>query len=275
MNSDDAHTSNLMTSPVKSRSIDAATVLGLVGGIGFVLVSILIGGTPESFLDARSSLIVLGGTFAVTAISFSLPEISSVFSEISKTLTRAATSPREIALRMVRLAGRVRRDPNRAVENELTHFKSTPFLTRGLGLVADDTPVEDIESLLSEEVSGADSRSRTSVMILQRASEVAPAMGLIGTLVGLVQMLGGLNEPDTIGPGMSLALLTTLYGAVLGNMVFAPLASKLERRAVEDRLALSIYAVSILSIARHENPRRLELRLNTMLPPQDRLHYFN
>ncbi len=262
-------------SSIKPRSIDTATVLGLMAGFGFVFVAIMIGGTPESFVDARSSLIVLGGTLAVTAISFSLPEISAVFSAISKTFTRAETSPREIALRMVRLAGRVRRDPNRAVENELTQFKSAPFLARGLGLVADDTPVEDIESLLSEEVSASDSRSRTSVLILQRASEVAPAMGLIGTLVGLVQMLGGLNEPDTIGPGMALALLTTLYGAVLGNMVFAPLASKLERRAVEDHLAHSIYAISILSIARQENPRRLEMRLNTMLPPQDRLHYFN
>ena len=275
MNSDQVHTAKTPAPALKARTIDTATVFGLAAGFGFVFVAIFIGGAPESFIDARSTLIVLGGTLAVTAISFSVSEISETFSSISNAFTQASTSPREIALRMVRFAGRVRRDPNRAVENELSQFKSDPFLSRGLGLVADDTPPEEIESLLAEEVSAADARNRTSVIILQRASEVAPAMGLIGTLVGLVQMLGGLNEPDTIGPGMALALLTTFYGAVLGNMVFAPLASKLERRAVENRLAHSLYALSILSIARKENPRRLELRLNTMLPPQDRLHYFN
>ncbi len=274
MSSEDVQAPTALSTPMKPRAIDSATILGLVAGFGFVLVAIFLGGTPESFLDARSTLIVLGGTFAVTAISFSMNEISDVFAAFSKAFTRNESAPRDIALRMIRLAGRVRRDPNRAVENELSQFKSAPFLSRGLGLVADDTPVEDIESLLSEEVSSADGRNRTSVLILQRASEVAPAMGLIGTLVGLVQMLGGLNEPDTIGPGMALALLTTFYGAVLGNMVFAPLSSKLERRAIEDRLSMSIYAISILSIARKENPRRLEMRLNTMLPPQDRLHYF-
>lgn len=275
MSSDNVQISNAAPAPLKTRSIDGATVLGLTAGFGFVFLAIFIGGTPESFIDLRSTLIVLGGTLAVTTISFSVSEISDACSATLKTFSRTETTPREVALRMIRLAGRVRRDPNRAVENELAQFKSAPFLSRGLSLVADDTPVEDIESLLSEEASASDNRQRTSVLILQRAAEVAPAMGLIGTLVGLVQMLSGLNEPDTIGPGMALALLTTFYGAVLGNMVFAPLASKLERRAAEGRITLSIYAVSILSIARKENPRRLELRLNTMLPPQDRLHYFN
>lgn len=275
MSSEDLQIPGTAPLSVKGRSVDTATVFGLTAAFGFVLAAIFIGGAPESFLDLRSALIVIGGTLAVTAISYSGGEVVSAFSATARIFSRTDSTPRHIAMRMVRLAGRVRRDPNRAVENELKQFKSTPFLSRGLGLVADDTPDEEIESLLSEEVSASDRRQRTSVSILQRASEVAPAMGLIGTLVGLVQMLGGLNEPDTIGPGMALALLTTFYGAVLGNMVLAPLASKLERRALEDRLMLSVYAVSILSIARKENPRRLETRLNTMLPPQDRLHYFN
>ncbi len=275
MSSKDVQIPAAAGAPIRGRSIDAATVLGLTAGFGFVVVAILIGGTPESFIDLRSILIVVGGTFAVTAISFSGAEIGAAFAATANTFSRSDTAPRDVALRMVRLAGRVRRDPTKGTEKEFKQFKSVPFLSRGLGLVADDTAVEDIEHLLSEEVSAVDRRHRASISILHRAAEVAPAMGLIGTLVGLVQMLGGLNEPDTIGPGMALALLTTFYGAVLGNMVFAPLASKLERRAVEDRLVLSLYAVSILSIARKENPRRLELRLNTMLPPQDRLHYFN
>jgi len=111
--------------------------------------------------------------------------------------------------------------------------------------------------------------------ILRRAAEVAPAMGLIGTLVGLVQMLGNLDDPSAIGPAMAVALLTTFYGAVLGNMVFAPLASKLERKSDEEALLNEIYLLGITSIARQESPRRLEVLLNTILPPANRISYFD
>ena len=110
---------------------------------------------------------------------------------------------------------------------------------------------------------------------MRKAAEVAPAMGLIGTLVGLVQMLGRLDDPTSIGPAMAVALLTTLYGAILANMLFAPLATKLERNATEEALVNQIYLTGLNSILRQENPRRLELQLNTLLPPAQRLRVFN
>ena len=100
-------------------------------------------------------------------------------------------------------------------------------------------------------------------------------MGLIGTLVGLIQMLGNLEDPSTIGPAMAVALLTTFYGAILANMVFTPLASKLERNASEDTLINHLYVMASASIGRQENPRRLEMLLNTILPPGHRVEYFN
>jgi chemotaxis protein MotA len=111
--------------------------------------------------------------------------------------------------------------------------------------------------------------------VLRRASEVAPAMGLIGTLVGLVQMLGSLSDPSAIGPAMALALLTTFYGAVLGNVVLSPLAAKVERAAEEDALVKTLYTIGAVSIARQENPRRLEMLLNAVLPPGKRIQYFD
>ena len=110
--------------------------------------------------------------------------------------------------------------------------------------------------------------------MLRKASEVAPAMGLIGTLVGLVQMLGHLSDPSSIGPGMAIALLTTFYGAILGSMVFSPLAAKLERNAAEEALLNRIYLMTSAAIGSRNHPGRLQLLLNTILPPTDKVHVY-
>lgn len=111
--------------------------------------------------------------------------------------------------------------------------------------------------------------------MFRKSADIAPAMGLIGTLIGLVQMLGNLDDPTKIGPAMAVALLTTLYGAILSTMVFTPLASKLERNTNEELLISQLYLEGILSIARQENPRQLETVMNTLLPPSKRVRYFN
>jgi len=127
---------------------------------------------------------------------------------------------------------------------------------------------------MGHELSGMAERHSRGVGILRRSAEVAPAMGLIGTLIGLVQMLGKLDDPSSIGPAMAVALLTTFYGAVLANMVFSPLAGKLERNSKSELVVNRLYIITAASIGRGENPRRLEMLLNTILPPSQRLHYF-
>ena len=142
-------------------------------------------------------------------------------------------------------------------------------------LVVDGTPGEEVERILRREVLSQSQRSRISAEVFRRAAEVAPAMGLIGTLVGLVQMLSNLDDPSSIGPAMAIALLTTFYGAVLAYMVFSPLASKLEQRNDDDTLVQTVYLTGAASIGRHENPRRLEMLLNAILPPAHQIQYFD
>ncbi|MFD1379058.1 motility protein A [Fodinicurvata halophila] len=137
---------------------------------------------------------------------------------------------------------------------------------KAISLVVDGIPADDVARILEREVYATMQRHMKSAGILRRAGEVAPAMGLIGTLIGLVQMLGRLEDPSTIGPAMAVALLTTFYGAVLANMVFTPLASKLERNADVEAQVNQIYAMGTASIGRQENPRRLEVALNSILP---------
>ena len=142
-------------------------------------------------------------------------------------------------------------------------------------MVVDGTHADAVERVLANDIQAMQNRHLQSANVLRKAADVAPAMGLIGTLVGLVQMLTNLDDPSNIGPAMAVALLTTFYGAVLSNMVFSPLAAKLERNSDQEALLHNLYAMAAVSISKQENPRRLEMLLNTVLPPAKRLRFFD
>jgi chemotaxis protein MotA len=141
-------------------------------------------------------------------------------------------------------------------------------------MAIDDMSYADVEAIMRQEATATHARHKRAAEVVRRAAEVAPAMGLIGTLVGLVQMLRNLDDPAAIGPGMAVALLTTFYGAIMGTMVLAPLADKLERNAAEERRINHLYILTVLSIIRRDNPRRLEILLNAVAAPEDRVSYF-
>jgi chemotaxis protein MotA len=176
---------------------------------------------------------------------------------------------------MLNLAARARKSNILALQNVIATGKLEPFLERGLTMVIDAVPVERIEALLHQDMHALIERHNRGVAIFRKAADIAPAMGLIGTLIGLVQMLAHLSDPSKIGPSMAIALLTTLYGAALSYLVFTPLASKLDRNTSEEILANQIYLEGILSIAKQENPRQLETVMNSILPPASRVRYFD
>ncbi|MCK9993552.1 MAG: chemotaxis protein MotA [Alphaproteobacteria bacterium] len=255
--------------------MDLATILGLGGGVLLVLISVMLGGNAVAFLNLPSLLIVLGGTITVTMISYSIPEMLNTQRLILQTLFTARDDVQQIAREVIAISERARRQGEKDIERLIKTLADKPMLARGFTMILDGIPAADVEQILRQEVSAMVNRHNRSAGILRRAAEVAPAMGLIGTLVGLVQLLGNLQQPDTIGPAMALALLTTLYGTVLSNMVFAPLASKLERNSANEAMILQVYALGAASISRQENPRRLEMLINSILPPAKRVRYFD
>jgi chemotaxis protein MotA len=255
-------------------SIDYATLLGLLGALALIGGAIYLGGTWAAFLDIRAIMLVVVGTFAVTAISYSIQEIMQAQPIMFRTLFHSGQVPNDAAMRMLQLSERARRRGILQLQQELFGLRAEPFLHRAMTMIVDGIAVEEIERNLTFETHAMMQRHVRSTGILRRAAEVSPAMGLIGTLVGLVQMLGSLNSPERIGPAMAVALLTTFYGALLANVVFLPLASKLERNSATELLINQIYVLGALSIGRQENPRRLELVLNTILPASQRVKYF-
>ena len=256
-------------------ALDPATLLGLICGFGLISTAIILGGSPGSFLNAPSVLIVIGGTLSVVTICFSLNEVGQTMRVISKTVLHSARDPSQAAVHVLRLAETSRRMGVLSLQNVLEDIRSEPFLHKGMSMVVDGTPGEEVDAILRRDIQATVQRHAKSTNVLRKAAEFSPAMGLIGTLIGLVQMLGSLDDPTTIGPSMAVALLTTFYGAVLANMVFSPLAAKLERNSAEEALVNNIYLMGAVSVGRQENPRRLEMLINSVLPPGKRVQYFD
>ncbi|MDA1097989.1 MAG: MotA/TolQ/ExbB proton channel family protein [Proteobacteria bacterium] len=263
------------TSPNRGGGTSLTTVIGLLSGFALVIAAIFWGGSPTSFFDGPALLIVFGGTFAVTLASYSLTDIARAVGAIGQVIIHRSHDPSRAAYRIVELAEQARNDGVLGLQGRLPKLKSEPFLVKAMAMVVDGTPGEMVERIMRREVDTTADRQQTSADVFNKAAEVSPAMGLIGTLVGLVQMLGNLDDPTTIGPAMAIALLTTFYGAVLSNMVFSPLATKLERASDGEALVHNVYLTGAASIGRQENPRRLEMLLNAMLPPTHRIQYFD
>lgn len=255
--------------------MDFFSVLGLLIGFGLVATAMVLGGSPTAFIDLPSILIVLGGTFGVTMVSFTVREMVRAGKAIALIVLGRPDDAAAAGSQLLQLAEHARQEGVLALQKVLSQFEGEPFLHKAMQLVTDGTPGDEVERIMRRQMQSMNSRHQQSSGVLRRAAEVSPAMGLIGTLVGLVQMLGNLEDPSTIGPAMAVALLTTFYGAVLANMVFSPLAAKLDRNSSEEFLLNEVYVTAAASIGRQENPRRLEMLLNTLLPPARQISHFD
>jgi len=184
-------------------------------------------------------------------------------------------SPGDLSITLLDLSTVARKRGILSLVNYERQMVKGSFMSRAMQMVVDGMAPEKIEELLSNEIELMAERHMRSATITRRAAEVAPAMGLIGTLVGLVQMLADLENPETIGPAMAVALLTTFYGAILGTIIMAPLAIKLEKNSTDEILVYKLIALTAVAIARQDNPRHIEMLLNSELPPSERIAYFD
>lgn len=259
---------------MKTVVTDLSTIFGIVLALVMVGAAIAMGGNISAFMDVPSVLIVLLGTFMLTAACYSFDEVLRSLGLVAKTMVYSAEDPSDSAMQALKIAEIARKKGVLGLQDDIGMAAHNPFFYRAVEMVIDGTTDEEVTQLLAQELHAMQDRHGKSTAVLRKAAEISPAMGLIGTIIGLVQMLGQLDDPSKIGPAMAVALLTTLYGALLSYMVLSPLATKLERNTKQETLVMRIYLKASESIARKENPRRLELALNTMLPPASRVKYF-
>ncbi|HWM29943.1 MAG TPA: flagellar motor protein PomA [Woeseiaceae bacterium] len=247
--------------------MDLATLIGLIGAMAIVLAAILVGGSAGSFIDTASILLVLGGTVLVTMMKFSLGKFFGATSIAVKAFLHKPTSPEQLIDDAVELAKTARQGGLLALEDAEVR---DDFMKSGLELLIDGHPAEVVRSMLSKDLHQTLQRHSEGQDIFKAIGDVGPAMGMIGTLIGLVQMLSNMDDPKQIGPAMAVALLTTLYGAVLANMVALPIADKLAVRSKEENVRKSLIIDALLSIQAGQNPRIIENMLETYLPRSKR-----
>ncbi|XPV76376.1 MAG: motility protein A [Desulfovibrio sp.] len=249
--------------------MDLATVIGIVLSMGLVVSAILTGSSLIIFVSVPSLLIVVGGTIGASLVNYPMGHVLGVAGVLKNAFFTSIDSPSEIISRFMEYANRARREGILSLEPVIKEVDD-PFLQKGLQLTVDGLEPAAIQEVLETEISYLQDRHAMGAEIVAVMGTLAPAMGMIGTVIGLVQMLQTMSDPSSIGPAMAVALLTTLYGAILSNLVFTPIAGKLKTRSKEEVLVREVVMEGILSISKGENPRIIEEKLNSFLPPKDR-----
>ncbi|HUW61489.1 MAG TPA: MotA/TolQ/ExbB proton channel family protein [Candidatus Bathyarchaeia archaeon] len=246
--------------------MDIATVVGLISGVGLVVVSILMGGDASIFWNAPSAVLVLGGTLAVTLLNYPLGDVLSVMATVKNAFVHKAPSSESLIEKLVAFATVARREGILALES---HAKNSgdEFLEKSIQLAIDGTAPELIKDILTTEIAFMEDRHALGQSVLVAMGTYAPAFGMIGTLIGLVKMLTTMEDPSQIGSGMAIAILTTLYGALIANVLCLPAAGKLKVRTANELLGKEIIIEGILSIQSGDNPRVVEQKLKSFVSP--------
>jgi len=247
--------------------LDLATLIGLIGAFGIVLASILLGGSAGTFVNTPSLLVVLGGTVMVTMMKFSLSKFAGAASIAVKAFLNKPANPEDLIAEAVELSKTARQGGLLALEDAEI---ADDFMKTGLTLLIDGHPADTVRTMLVKDLNQTLKRHSDGQAIFKAIGDVGPAMGMIGTLIGLVQMLANMDDPKQIGPAMAVALLTTLYGAILANMFALPIADKLAVRSREENTRKSLIIDALLSIQGGQNPRVIESMLEAYLPPSKR-----
>ena len=250
--------------------MDIATVIGMLLGIVLIVGSIAMGsGGIMPFVNIPSVMITIGGSISALLIHFPLKSCFGVIGVVKNCFTQKLPTPREVIDQFKEFAAVARRNGLLALEDRLPDVRDA-FMVRGLTMVIGGSSKEEIQLVLETEIGCIDERHRLGRKILEALGAAAPAFGMIGTLIGLVQMLRTLDDPSQIGGGMATALLTTLYGAVIANLFCIPLAGKLDARNREEITIRELTLVGLLSLVEGQSPRNVEGRLSAYLAPKTR-----
>lgn len=249
--------------------MDIGTILGLVSGIVFVVISILLNGKLGLFLDFPSVLIVIGGTISALLISYPLNKFFTSIKTIKHAFTNKELDPKAVISQINDLALAARKEGLLALE-EIAQNMDDPFLQKGILLIVDGTDAELLRNILETELAFIENRHKENQSFWNSIADLGPAWGMIGTLIGLIAMLDTLDDPTTLGPKMAVALVTTFYGSMLANFFATPVSNKLKLRSNEEILLKQVIIEGLLSIQAGENPRVIEEKLKAFLSPAAR-----
>lgn len=255
--------------------MDIASFLGIICSFTLIIIAMTMGASGTwlerfmTFVDIPSLCIVIGGTLGASLTSTPINSIANLGKIIKNAFFSQANNTNVVIEQFIYYANLSRRQGILALENSLRDIPDE-YLRKGIQLTVDGLEPRIIEDIMNAEIENLESRHQSGIDVVNALATFAPALGMIGTVIGLVRMLKTLDDPSTIGPAMAIALITTFYGAILANLVFIPLANKLRTRSNEEVKLMEMQLEGILSIARGENPRIIQEKLSAFQPSTQR-----
>lgn len=246
--------------------MDLATIIGVVSGIGFIIGTILLGSGIMLFVDTPSIVIVCGGTLACLFVGYPLKDVLSLIKVTMRLFIFKIEKPENIVNNLVEISNKARKGGLLSIEADIKNA-SDPYLAKALQMTVDGVKTADISSIMQSKMTMVKEQLKGGAAMYSSLGGFAPAFGMVGTLIGLVQMLANLDDPASIGPSMAVAMITTFYGAILANLFFIPMANKLKMRADEEIANMNIIYEGVISIREGEHPRLMEDKLSVYLGP--------
>lgn len=247
--------------------MDFASLIGFLSGIALILFAIFIGGSGDVFINVPGMMIVIGGTIAATLLTFRIHDVIAAFRAAWIVFTRDKTDPQVMIDKMIELSKISHREGILALSKVQTNSN---FLRRACTLISDAAPEAIVEKTLQNEIDSLMARHYQVQDVFRKMGAYAPAFGMLGTLIGLIQMLSVLDDPDAIGPAMAVALLTTFYGSLLSSMLFLPIAGKLKSRTLMEVTNLEIIREGTLSILSNDHYSNVYESLSSYIPEAKR-----
>lgn len=245
--------------------MDLSTIIGLVLGFGSLLASVLMeGGDPASFLSPSAMLLVFGGTLGATMIAFPMEVIISLPKLIGIAMKKQSYEPEKVIENFVTFAEKARKNGLLSLEGDVQHIEDE-FLKQGLLLAIDGTEAEALHEILENQLETMAERHEEGYAALETMGGFAPTMGIIGTVMGLVHVLGNLSSPNSLGPKIAVAFIATLWGVMSANLIWIPLGNKLKRKNAAEVFYRTLIITGILALLSGENPRLVRQKLEGMV----------
>jgi len=253
----------------KHAAMDKGTIIGIVSGLGLVAVSMLMGGGIAPFIDIPSFIMVVGGTIAATLVNFPFKDVVGLMTITKKTLKEEAMAPESYIQQIVDISKKARTNGLLAIEEDLDKVDED-FMKITLQHVVNGTEAEDLSGIMHAELAIMAERHKMGQKIYMAMGGYCPAFGMVGTLIGLILMLQNLSDPSSVGPGMSMAMVTTFYGSLFANLFFIPMAGKLKLRSDQEIQFKEMLLMGILSVQAEESPRVIQNKLQSYIAPSQR-----
>lgn len=252
--------------------MDKSTTIGIGAGLGLIFVAIIIEGGIASFISMSSLIIVLGGVLSACLVNYPMEDLLNAQRAVQKVFNgRKIDMLRHIEMFTI-FSRRARRNGLLVLDEDIRYIDD-PFLKSGLELAIDGISEENLDRILDDEIHAMEKRHDINYRILHGMATYAPAFGMIGTLIGLVMMLKNLNDAEGIGKGLSVALITTFYGTIFANLIFAPIGGKLKELSEKELNEKRMLKAGIISLANGENPRILEKKMLSFCTPDEKVEY--